>query len=94
MDDTRELMETINTLPITNQPLLDTPLKDMLASLYNCLHTDMMTCIQNFKDEVGELGGRIDHIEQRMKKFTSSYKSLVDAYNEQDEVVASLKARR
>lgn len=62
MEDTRELVDLINEFPTTDKPVSDTTLKDMLLSLRTSLHADMIQCISNFKIEVGEMGGRIDHI--------------------------------
>lgn len=91
MDDTRELADTINAFPTANRPLSDTTLKDMLISLRSSLHSDMMYCMRNFKAEVGELGGRIDHMEKKMEEYASSYYSLVDFHNDQSDEVAWLK---
>lgn len=68
-------------------------MKDILVSLHSSLHSDMMCCIQNFKAEMGELGGRVDHVEKKMGEFASSYNSLVDAHNEQSDQVDWLKAK-
>lgn len=65
MEDTRELVEAINTFPTDNQTISDTTLKDMLFSLCDFLHADMMDCMGNFKAEVSELGGRIDHVQKK-----------------------------
>lgn len=93
IEDTRELTESINNFPITNQPISDAKLKDMLVSLRNTLHADMLECMRSFKYNIGELGGRIDHVEENMGEFASSYNSLVDAHNDQAEKVTWLRAK-
>lgn len=65
----------------------------MLVSLCSSVHKDMVTCKQSFKAEVQELGGEVDHLEQKMGKCASSLNTLVDAPNEQDDGVAWLKAK-
>lgn len=42
-DDTRELPDRIEKFPTTNQPVIDTVLKDMLLSLRSTLQADMMS---------------------------------------------------
>lgn len=61
MEYTRELTENINKFPITNQPLSNSTLKDMLVSVRSTLHADMMESMQTSKSDMGELGGRMDH---------------------------------
>lgn len=53
----------------------------------------MMECVQNFKVEVQELGGRVYHIEKKMGKFASSHKTLIDAQNDQEDELEKLKAK-
>lgn len=93
MEDTRELVDPINEFPTANKPILTTTLKDILVSLSSSLQADMMQCMSNIKAEVGELGGRIDHIEQKMGAFASSYNTLVDAHNDQSDDITWLKAK-
>lgn len=93
MEDTRELVDPINNFPTANKPILDTTLKDMLVSLCSSLHADMMQCMKKIKTEVGELGGQIDHIEQKMGNFAASHNTLVDAHNDQSDDIIWLKAK-
>lgn len=65
----------------------------MLVSLRSSLHADMMQCMSNIKTEVGELGGRIDHIERKMCDFAESHNTLVDAHNDQSDDITWLKAK-
>lgn len=48
-------------------------------SLRTSLHAVMKECITNFKADVQELGGRVNHIEQKMGEFASSRNNLIDA---------------
>lgn len=93
MEDTRELPEIIYTFPTANQPISESTLKDMLVSLCNSLHADMMKCMRSFKTKVNELGERVDHVEQKMGEHASSYNLLVDAHNDQSDEVTWLKAK-
>lgn len=92
MDDNRELTDTINTFPTTNQPIYETTLKDMLVSLCSSLHADMMEYMRSFKSEVSELRERVDHVEQKMGEYASC-NSLVDSHNDQSDEVIGLKAK-
>lgn len=51
MDDMREFRYPITAFPTTNRPILDTTMKDMLVSLRLSLHSDMMSCLRQFKVE-------------------------------------------
>lgn len=55
----------------------------MQVFLHNYLHSDMMACMQSLKTKIGDLGGRVDHVERKMGEFASSYNLLVDSNNEQ-----------
>lgn len=71
----------------------ESTLKDMLVSLWAFLHADLMECVTNFKSEVQELGGRVDHIEHKMGEFAASHNILIDAHSEQDDEMEKLKAK-
>lgn len=81
----------MNSFPTTIQPISDTTLKDVLVSLRASLHTDMMECVQSFRAEVQELGGRVDHIEHKMSEFAASHNTPIDAHNNQDDELEKLK---
>lgn len=49
--------------------------------------------MHSFKIEAQELGGRANHLEQKMGEFASSYNTLVNAHNEQDDEMMWLKAK-
>lgn len=48
----------------------------------------MMTCMQNFKTEMGAMGERMEHEERKMGQFASSHNSLINAHNDQADEVA------
>lgn len=75
----------------SDKSVSDTTLKDMLISLRTSFHADMMQYISNFKAEVGEMGGRLDHIEKKIGDYSSAYNTLVDAYNDQSDDINWLK---
>lgn len=62
-------------------------------SLRASLQTDMLQCVANFKEEVQELGGRVDKIEHKMGEFAASHNSLIDSHNEHDDQLENLKAK-
>lgn len=65
MENTRELMEHINNYPIANQPISDSTLKDMFISLCSTIHAVMLECMRSFKSDISELGGRMNHVEEK-----------------------------
>lgn len=65
----------------------------MLVSLRASLHADMMECVTNFKAEVQDLEGRVDHIKQKMGDFASSHNNLKDANNYQEDEMENLEAK-
>lgn len=79
---TRELPDSIEEFPTTNQPVLDTVMKGMLMSLRSSLQADMMSCINKElkKDET-----RVNHIENKMGEFATTINDLVDDAEEKDE---------
>lgn len=83
--------DPIAAFPTSGRPVSDTVLKDMLLSLKASLHTDMTAGINHCQREVQALGRRVDHIEQYMSDFTSSFNTMVDAHSNHDEEIAWLK---
>lgn len=57
------------------------------------MHADMLQCVNNFKAEVGELGGRVDHIEKKIRDFASSHNTLIDAHNDHADDITWLKTK-
>lgn len=93
LDDTRELQDSITDFPTLNQPVMDTTLKDMLVSLRSSLHADIMSITQQFKSEVSAVANRVSHIEIKMGEFASTFNDMVDAYNDRDDELMSLKMK-
>lgn len=60
---------TIFTFPTSNQPVLNTTLKDLLISFRGTLHADILHLTQQFKEEVQAIGSRVDHIENKTDVF-------------------------
>lgn len=85
------LNDPIAAFPTSDRPVSDTVLKEMLLSLKLSLQADMTARINNCQREVQAIGGRVDHIEQKMGEYTSSFNTLVDAHNTQSEEIVWLK---
>lgn len=83
--------DPIAAFPTSDRPVSDTVLKEMLLSLKASLHADMTAGINHCQREVQALGIRVDHIEQRMSDFTSSFNTMVDAHSNHAEEIAWLK---
>lgn len=93
MEDTRGLVDPFTAFPTTGKPVFDTTLKDMLVSLRSSMHTDMLQCVNNFKTEMGALGGRVNHIEEKMGDFASSHNTLIDAHIDHSEELTWLRSK-
>ena len=93
LEDTRELIDPFTAFPTSGKAVSDTTLKDMLVSLRSSMHADMLQCMRNFKADVGELGDRVTHVEEKMGEFASSHNSLIDAHSEHDTEIAWLRAK-
>lgn len=52
---------SIASFPTSNQPVMDTLLKEMFSSLQNFLHTDFATLTHKFSSELNSLGERVNH---------------------------------
>lgn len=92
-EDTRDLPDSIDLFPTTNQPVLDTTLKDMLVSLRSSLHADMLSCVHRFGVELKETVSRVDHIEHKMGEFATTINDLVDANDNNADELDALKAK-
>lgn len=79
LDDTRELQDSITDFPTSNQPVMDTTLKDMLVSLRSTLHSDILAITHQFKSEVKAVSNRVTHIESKMGEFANTFNDMVDA---------------
>lgn len=67
--------DSIAMLPTTNQPVMDTTLKEMLISLRKTLQSDM----QQFRQNVTSLGDRMSHVETQRGACASTVNELIDA---------------
>lgn len=92
-DSTTELFPQIHDFPTTGQPLSDTTMKEMLVSLRGSLHRDLMQCVSQMKSEVAAVGEHVNHVENKMAEFASAHNELVDAHNDKDEELESLKSK-
>lgn len=68
----------------TNQPAMDTTLKDMLISLRSTLQSDM-SFMQQFKQDVTSLGDRMSHVETQMGACASTVNTLIDTQADHNE---------
>lgn len=84
-EDTSELPDSIIGIPILNQPVLDTTLKDMLISLRSTIHTDMMACIRQFSPDLTAVEDRVDHVETKMGEYATTINDLIDAHDTVEE---------
>lgn len=79
------LHSTIAILPTTNQPVLDTTLRDMLLTVQSSIHSEIANMIQHFNSEIFYMGNRVTNIESKMGEITSSFNDMVDAQGEDAE---------
>lgn len=92
-EDTRELPDSIEVFPTSNQPVLDTVLKEMVVSLRSSLHSDMVSCMHKFSKDLISVSERVSHVENKMGEYAVTINDLVDANDERDEEIESLKAK-
>lgn len=71
----------------TDQPISDVTLKEMLMSPISSIESDMVTCIQQCRAEVQELGDRVHQVETKMSEYTF-FHTLVDFHTSQQEVIS------
>lgn len=81
--NTVSLPDPVVSFSIRGQPVSDTMMKDMLLSLGASLQKDMMSCIQQTRLELQDLGDRVDHVD-----FNDNYNTLVDAHTAQSEDIS------
>lgn len=85
--------DPIAQFPATGQPLSDVTLKDMLMSLRASIQTNMVTCIQQCRAEVQEIGEHVHKAENKMSEFTTLFNVRVDYHTSQQEVIAGLQSK-
>lgn len=84
-ENTRELPDSTEESPTSNQPVLDTVIKGMLISLRCSLQADMMVCMHTYKKELRAVESRVEQIENKMGEFVTTINDLLDASKEKAE---------
>lgn len=69
----------------------DIMLKGMLHSLRSFLQSDIMSCMQQFKQEIHSMGDRINTIESSISNQALSFNTMVDAHNQHSDDIMWLK---
>lgn len=87
------LHPSIASYPVSNQPVMDTLLKDMLLSLQSSLHADLAALTHKFSSEIHRLGEKVNHIENSLGKINVTVNDLVDAHDDNLEGRCWLKAK-
>lgn len=89
--------------PITHQPDLfaafptegrivsDVMLKEMLHSFRSSLQADIMGWMQQYRQEVHNLGDRVNTVESSLSKHTLSFNTRVDAHNQHSDEILWFK---
>lgn len=72
------LCASITSFTTSNQPVMDTLLKDMLVSLQQSMHTDTTFLSQKFSAEVSSLGEHVNSVENSVSDITTTVNDLVD----------------
>lgn len=75
------LSSPIAAFPTSNQPVIDTMLKEMLISLHSSLHNVISSMFTAFKSEMVHTGNKIGQIEKQMAVMTETVNDLVDAHD-------------
>lgn len=91
-EGTRDLPNSIEEFPTTNQPVMDTVLKDMFMSLGSSLQTDLASYMHRFSTELQAVENRVEHIESKMGEFTTTINDLIDAHEGKDKDMEWVKA--
>lgn len=73
--------------------MLDATLKDMLVSLRSSLQADMLSCVHKFGVELQATTSRVDHIKTKMQEFSTTIKDLVDAQDNREDEMETVKAK-
>lgn len=93
INDTRELVDPFTSFPTSGTAVSDTVLKDMLVSLLSSMHGDMLLCMKSFKADIGELGDRVAHVEEKIGEFAAFHNTLIDAHSDHTEEITWLRAK-
>lgn len=87
------LQSSIAAFPTSEQPVLDTTMKDMLLSLQSSLMINFSTLIHKFTSEIQGVGERVQYIEHKMDECTTTVNDLIDAYKDQSDENDWIKAK-
>lgn len=71
----------IAAFPTSNQPVLETTMKEMLISLQSSLHNDISSMFTKFSTEMQSMGKRIYHIEKQIGEVAETVNYLIDAHD-------------
>lgn len=93
LDVTMELPDSIASFPTSNQPIMDATMKDMLLSLRDTIHADILHITRQFKEEMHAVRSRVEHIENKMDEFVHTINDLVDAHDEHMDEHTWIKAK-
>lgn len=72
----------IANIQTSNQPVMDTLLKEMLLTLHTSLQTELTSFARQLTTEVNILGSRVNQVENAIGDMTLTVNDLVDAHEE------------
>lgn len=73
----------LEQFPSSSHPLSVANMKEMLISLRDSMHIDMLKMLRPINAAVQDLQQRMSHVEKKMDNSFSAHNNLVDAYQEQ-----------
>lgn len=79
--------------PSSSNPVTMSNMKDMLISLRDFFHIDMLKMLKPIKDDVQELEHRMTYTKHNMEDAFSDHNNLVDAYKEQQNELQRMAAK-
>lgn len=77
-----ELQSPIASIPASNQPVLDTQLKEMLLSLHHSLHDEFTNITYKFSKEQSLMGDRVNQVAHAIADITTTVNDIIDASKE------------
>lgn len=63
----------------------------MLLSLWSSLQADLFSCIHKVRVKVQDLDDKLGHVEDKMGEYVTSFKTLVDALEDQKDDLSWIK---
>lgn len=88
-----ELQSPIARFLTSNQPVLDTQLKEMLLSLHRSLHADFTNITYKFSKELCMMGDRVNQVEHAITDITTTVNYIIDANEESEEERQWMRAK-